>query len=59
MTWTGGKKVYEGMWLNGKRHGKGVYEKKGQFILQAEYALNKANGQGTVKFEGIVIRNSF
>lgn len=55
MTWTGGKKVYTGQWLNGKRHGKGMYEKKGQFTLEADYYLNQANGNGTVKFEGIII----
>ena len=52
MIWTGGKKIYEGSWLSGKRHGKGIYEKKGQFKLTADYVDNKANGSGTVEFEG-------
>ena len=59
MTWTGGKKVYTGQWLNGKRHGKGLYEKKGQFTLEADYYLNNANGNGTVKFEGKFIIYNF
>jgi hypothetical protein len=34
MTWTGGKKLYTGSWYMGKRHGKGRYEKKGQFMYE-------------------------